>query len=123
MDKSHLSCSSESLGVHIPQHLQSKFSSKSLPCLYLGHAKNKKAFVLYHVELRRIIKLHDVDFDEGKGVADHVTIDVTEYGTDKGQEEIVSDPASGGKNSWASLNLNLEPNSTVPAPPDTTLPI
>jgi Reverse transcriptase (RNA-dependent DNA polymerase) len=35
----------------------------------------------------------------------------------------MSDPASGGENSQASLNSNLEPNSTVPAPPDTTLPI
>jgi GAG-pre-integrase domain/Integrase core domain len=70
--------------VHIPEHLQGKFGSKSHPCIYLRYAENKKAFLLYHIESRKLVESCNVDVEEELGKSDHVTIEVPDgVGKDK----------------------------------------
>jgi transposase InsO family protein len=98
--------------VHIPEHLRSKLGSKSRLCLYLGHAENKKAFVLYHPESRKMVESCNVDFDEGSGVRDHVSTEVPDGKEESdGKDEAVAD--SGGEKSQSQ---RPEPNSNPSTP-------
>ena len=55
--------------VHIPDEKRRKLDVKSLECVFLGYASNRKAFRLVHRSSGRIIESRDVRFDEGSSVA------------------------------------------------------
>jgi hypothetical protein len=50
--------------AHIPKEKCDKFAATSMECIYIGYAKNRKAYRLYHKPSQRILKSRDVTFDE-----------------------------------------------------------
>ena len=51
--------------VHIPEKRGQKLDAKSLECIFLGYAQNRRAYRLLHRPSGHTFESHDVIFDEG----------------------------------------------------------
>jgi hypothetical protein len=54
--------------AHIPKEKRCKLDVKTLECIYIGYADNRKAYRLYHKPSRRVFESRDVTFDEGTNI-------------------------------------------------------
>ena len=69
---------------------QSKFSEHTTECIHIGFAEEKKAYLLYHHECRKIFESRDVEFEELEDW-ERVVVD-----SDSEEEEVKNPPNAGG---------------------------
>src|SRR5260370_18420576 len=61
--------------AHIPKVDQSKFMERTIECMHIGFAEEKRAYLLYSWEKRCLFELRDVEFEEIEG-QERVTVDL-----------------------------------------------
>ena len=88
--------------VHVPDEKRHKLDAKSLECIHLGYAENKKAFVCLHSPTGRILESRDVVFEEGDSNGPtHVNIDVTARSNDQSSHLQAPDTTGASRNASA----------------------
>jgi hypothetical protein len=88
--------------VHVPDEKRCKLDAKSLECIYLGYAENKKAFVCLHRPSSRILESRDVVFEEGDSNGPTcVNINVNARSDDQSSHLLVSDTTGASRNTSA----------------------
>src|SRR6266436_9812281 len=60
--------------AHIPKVDQTKLSERTIECIHVGFVEEKRAYLLWNRERRRLIESWDVKFEEGDG-EERVTVD------------------------------------------------
>src|SRR5260221_8179481 len=60
--------------AHVPKVDQTKLSERTIECVHVGFAEEKRAYLLWNQECRRLIESRDVKFEEGDG-EERVTVD------------------------------------------------
>jgi hypothetical protein len=96
--------------VHIPKEKRQKLDIKTMECIYIGHAENRKAYQLYHTPSRRIFQSRDVTFNEGIGIVlSRITI---EMGSPSTPEEKIMPDEEDAPRQVTSIDDN--PNDVLP---------
>src|SRR5258708_29016251 len=88
--------------AHTPKVDQTKFGERTIECIHIGFAEEKKAYLLYSREHRKIFELRDVEFEEIEG-CEWVTVN-----SDSDDEGVLDAPNTG--------NGDPEREHTVDAP-------
>ena len=50
--------------AHVPKTDQTKLGERSIECVHIGFAEEKRAYILYNREQQRLIESWDVEFEE-----------------------------------------------------------
>ena len=115
--------------AHIPKEKRQKLDVKTLQCIYIGYAENRKAYRLYHKPTRRVFESRNVTFDEGAGIVpSRITIETGLPSTTSGSppmtegpvEQITEEASVPGKED---APQQADPMAVVPATCTRTTPL